>query len=202
MEHSRGSTRRADAVNNRARLLAVAQSVFADSGLDLEVNDIAARAQLGIGTLYRHFGNREELLRAIVTRTVDDTLEQMRQAIQPYADDPRAALQALVSAGLRAQQQYRPLFAVIRDPRLTKLFDPAQGEAMREQFLATARGVIERGVQTGIFREDLDHDVAAATIIGSFTGVFDLLGKRCSLAELEQRLFQLLWTMLSQSQTG
>jgi AcrR family transcriptional regulator len=197
MEHSGISTKRADALTNRARLLEVAQAVFAESGLDLEVNDIASRARLGVGTLYRHFGNREDLLRAIVTYTVDDAIVQMRQAIEPYTDDPRAALQALVSAGLRVQHQYQRLFVVIRDPRLTKLFDPAQGEAMREQVLDPAREVLERGIKAGIFRDDLDHDLAAATIIGSFTSVFELIGKRYPLAELEQRLSQLLWAMFT-----
>ncbi len=192
-----GLSKRADAVTNRARLLAVAQAVFAEVGLDLEVNDIASRAQLGVGTLYRHFGNREDLLRAIVTWTVEDALAQMRSAIEPCAEDPRATLQALVAAGLRMQRKSRPLFAVLRDPRLEKLFDPAQGDAWREQFLAIADVVIARGILAGVFREDLDSDLVAATIIGSFTGAFDLLGQRCPPEELEQRLSQFLWMMLA-----
>jgi len=197
MSATGGLSKRADAVSNRARLLVVAQAVFAEAGLDLEVNDVASRAQLGVGTLYRHFGSREDLLRAIVMQTVEDTQAQIRQAIQPYADDPRAALQALISAGLWVQQQYRPLFATMRDQRLTKLFDSAQREAMLTLVLEPARWVIERGIQAGVFREDLDHNLAAATIIGAITGVFDLLGKSCLLDELEQRLSRLLWTMFT-----
>jgi AcrR family transcriptional regulator len=197
MNNTGGSSKRADAVTNRARLLAVAQAVFAEAGLDLEVNDIASRAQLGVGTLYRHFGNREDLLRALVTQTFEDTQELIRQAIQPYADDPRAALQALVSADLRVRRQYQPLIATLRDRRITKLFDPAHREAMRTQLLDPARGVIERGIQAGIFREDLNPDLAAATIIGTLTSVFELLGKHYPLDELEQQLTQLLWTMFT-----
>jgi AcrR family transcriptional regulator len=197
MEHARGSTKRADAVTNRARILEVAPSVFAERGLDLEMHDVATRAHLGVGTLYGHFANREELLRAIVQRVVEDALAQLRLATQPSADDPRATLQALVAAGVRVQQQYRPLFVVIRDPRLTKLFDPAQADAWREQFLDIAGVVIERGILAGVFPEDLDRDLAAATIIGSFTGAFDLLGQRWTPEELEQRLSQFLWTMLA-----
>lgn len=192
-----GLSKRADAVSNRARLLAVAQAVFAEVGLDLEVNDVASRAQLGVGTLYRHFGSREDLLRAIVMQTIEDAQVQIHQAIRPYADDPRAALQALISAGLRVQQQYRPLFATMRDQRLSKLFDSAQREAMLALVLEPARWVIGRGIQARDFREDLDHDLAAATLLGALTGVFDLLGKSCSLDELEQRLSQLLWTMFT-----
>lgn len=197
MNHVEKSCKRADAVTNRARLLEAALAVFAQSGLDLEVNDVASQAQVGVGTLYRHFGNREDLLRALVTHISEDALAQMRLAVEPYVDDPRAALKALVSTGLRIQQQYRSLFAVMRDPRLTKLLDPARGEARRAQFLDQARGVIERGIQAGIFREELDADLAAAAIIGMFAGVFDHFGKSVPPTELEQRLFRLLWTMVA-----
>jgi AcrR family transcriptional regulator len=121
MNHAERSSKRADAVTNHARLLEAALAAFAQSGLDLEVNDIASRAQVGAATLYRHFGSREDLLRAIVTEIVEDALAQIRLAVQPYTDDPRAAFQALVSAGLRVLQQYRSLFAVIHDPRLSHL---------------------------------------------------------------------------------
>jgi len=106
MEHARGATKRADAVTNRARILEAAQSVFAEWGLELEMSEVAARAHLGIGTLYGHFANREDLLRAIVRRAVEDALAQLRAARASADDDPRAALQALVSAGLHMQQQY------------------------------------------------------------------------------------------------
>ncbi len=197
MNHAERANKRADAQTNRARLLEAAQAVFAQSGLDLEVTDIASRAQVGMGTLYRHFGNREDLLRAIITAIVDDALAQISQAVQPHADDPRAALFALVSAGLRVQQQYQSVFSVVRDPRLAKLFDRAYGETRRTQFLDLAKGVIERGMRTGIFREDLDPDLVAATIFGSFIGVFENLEQRYPLAELEQQLSQLLLAMVA-----
>src|ERR1700730_16316393 len=119
MEYVKGSTKRADAVTNRARILEAAQSVFAERGLELEMNEVAAQAHLGVGTLYGHFANREDLLRAIVQHAVEDTLTQLRVAQASHADDPCTALQALVFAGLHVQQHYRPLSAVIRDPRLT-----------------------------------------------------------------------------------
>ena len=195
MNHPVGSRKRVDAMTNRARLLVVAQAVFGEVGLDLEVDDIASRAQLGVGTLYRHFGNREDLLRAIVTQTVEDALEQIRSAIQPHADDPRATLQALVVTSRRVQQQYRSLLVVLRDPRLTKLFSPAQRDAWRDQVLDIADVVIAQGIQAGVFREDLDRDLAAATIIGSLTNAVGLIGRRCPPEELEQRLTQFLWTL-------
>ena len=197
MEPAEVSTKRTDAVTNRARILEVAQSVFAECGLELEMNEVAARAHLGVGTLYRHFANREDLLRAIVRRAVEDALAQLRAALASAPDDPRASLQALVSAGLHVQQQYRPLFAVMRDPRLAKLSDPSYGQAIRTQFLEIPREMIDHGIKAGIFRDDLDQELAAAMIMGSFTSAFDLLGTRCSLDELAQRLSHLLLTMFT-----
>ncbi len=197
MHHSRGSTKRADAVTNRARILEVAQSVFAEYGLELEMGEVAARANLGVGTLYRHFANREDLLRAIMRHTIDDALAQLRSALASAADDPVAALQALVFAGLCVQQRYRPLFAVMRDPRLAKLFDSSSEQTIRTQFLEPVREMIYHGINAGVFRGDLDQEIAAATIMGSFTSAVDLLGTRCSLDELAQRFSHLLLTMLT-----
>jgi len=90
-------------------------------------------------------------------------------------DDPRASLQALVSAGLHVPQQYRPRFVVMRDPRLAKLFDPSHGQTRRTQFRETVREMIDHGIKAGIFRDDLDQEIAAATIMGSFNSTFDLL---------------------------
>ena len=55
---------RADAARNRARLLAVAQAAFEQHGPDASLDEIAKNAGVGIGTLYRHFPTREDLLEA------------------------------------------------------------------------------------------------------------------------------------------
>jgi AcrR family transcriptional regulator len=196
MESAEGSMKRADAVTNRARIIEVAQSVFGECGLELEMNEVAAQAHLGVGTLYRHFANREDLLRAIVRRAVEDTLAQLRSAASS-SDDPRASLQALISAGLHVQQQYRPLFAVMRDPRLTKLLDPSYGQIIRTQFREIVRELIDHGSKVGIFRDDLDAEMATVMIIGSFTSAVDLLGTRYSLDELAQKLSHFLLTMFT-----
>src|SRR5579859_3112251 len=57
---------RADAERNRQRVLEVAQAVFAAEGLAVPIDEIARRAGLGVGTLYRHFPTKEALFEAIV----------------------------------------------------------------------------------------------------------------------------------------
>lgn len=57
---------RADAARNRARVLAVAYDTFAAEGLAVPIDEIARRAGVGAGTVYRHFPTKEDLYRAVV----------------------------------------------------------------------------------------------------------------------------------------
>lgn len=67
---------RADAVRNRARVLRVAYDSFAAEGLSVPIDEIARRAGVGAGTVYRHFPTKEALFRAVIAdrmqRLVDD----------------------------------------------------------------------------------------------------------------------------------
>lgn len=62
---------RADSQRNREHLLAAAKAAFAASGAETPLEDIARRAGVGIGTLYRHFPSREALLAAVYRREVE-----------------------------------------------------------------------------------------------------------------------------------
>lgn len=63
--------RRADAQRNIAAVLEAAKAVFAESGVDAPVRTIAARAGVGVGTLYRHFPQRSDLIVAVFEREID-----------------------------------------------------------------------------------------------------------------------------------
>ena len=67
---------RADAARNRARVLEVAYETFAAEGLGVPIDEIARRAGVGAGTVYRHFPTKEDLFRAVIedriNRIVDD----------------------------------------------------------------------------------------------------------------------------------
>ena len=62
---------RADAQRNRDRIVEVAREVFREQGYDASLDDIARRAEVGPGTLYRHFPRRENLIDAVMQRWVD-----------------------------------------------------------------------------------------------------------------------------------
>lgn len=59
---------RADARRNRERILETAHRMFATGGLDVSIDDIAAKAGVGVGTVYRHFATKEDLIRALMER--------------------------------------------------------------------------------------------------------------------------------------
>jgi AcrR family transcriptional regulator len=72
---------RADAVRNRQLLLAAAAAAFAARGADVPLEDIARDAGVGIGTLYRHFPTREDLLDAVMKDWVDLIREAADRAV-------------------------------------------------------------------------------------------------------------------------
>src|SRR5256885_717896 len=79
-----GPRRRADAQRNYQALLAAAAKAFADEGPQASMHGIARRAGVGIGTLYRHFPTREDLLEAVFLSRMDE----LRAQAEALADHP------------------------------------------------------------------------------------------------------------------
>jgi len=70
---------RADAQRNRERILAVAKQVFTRRGAEASMDEIAKRAKIGPGTLYRHFPSRDDLLAAVYISEVEKLAESQRK---------------------------------------------------------------------------------------------------------------------------
>ncbi len=95
---------RADAARNRALLLAAAADEFAEHGLEASVADIARRAGVGKGTVFRHFPTKDDLIAAIVVDRINDLRAAGERLLD--ADDAGAALlEFLTIAGGRRQQR-------------------------------------------------------------------------------------------------
>jgi AcrR family transcriptional regulator len=85
---------RADAARNRDAIVAVARDVFAEQGLEAPLEAIAARAGVGIATLYRRFPTREKLVSAALVDKVAEYVDAARQALavpDPWAASPAAS---------------------------------------------------------------------------------------------------------------
>jgi AcrR family transcriptional regulator len=84
-------SKRADAVRNEQTLLAAAAAVFVTSGVDAPIREIAARAGVGIGTIYRHFPTRADLVVAVYRHQVEACAEA-GPALLAGSASPLAAL--------------------------------------------------------------------------------------------------------------
>ncbi|MCV7217391.1 helix-turn-helix transcriptional regulator [Mycobacterium crocinum] len=80
---------RADAARNRARVLQVAYEVFAEQGLSVPIDEIARRAGVGAGTVYRHFPTKEALFEAVIGERMRFVVGRARELL---AADPSTAL--------------------------------------------------------------------------------------------------------------
>jgi AcrR family transcriptional regulator len=86
---------RADARRNRERVLVAARDVFAESGFAVPLDEIAARAGVGPGTVYRHFPTKEALFEAVALARVEDLASAAREGAE--ADDAGAAFDGFLA---------------------------------------------------------------------------------------------------------
>jgi AcrR family transcriptional regulator len=77
---------RADARRNREKVLAAARAVFAEQGVDAQMDDVARRADVGVGTVYRHFPTKDALLTALTDELFEVLAAHAREMLE--LDDP------------------------------------------------------------------------------------------------------------------
>lgn len=152
---------RADARRNRDRLLEQARTAFADHGVDTSLEEIAARAGVGVGTLYRHFPTRDTLLETVLRERFDALTTATAQLLRE--PDPRTALLTWTRQFIDTTTAYRgltvALTATLRDPRSAL---HASCERMR-----TAGGeLLDRAKAAGRVRADLRPDEFVALAAG------------------------------------
>ena len=153
---------RADSAANHERILAAARDVFARRGLDAEMKEVADRAGVGVGTLYRHFDSRDGLLRALIEQTHDDLLQRLRAAA--HGQDAAGALRAVIYAATDVSRQFGSLTAVA----LAGHLDHLRPES-KEELTAAFAGLLRRGIEEGAFRAELDIPMMIAALESVFT---------------------------------
>ncbi|MEU1091180.1 helix-turn-helix domain-containing protein [Streptomyces sp. NPDC005892] len=98
---------RADARRNRDRLVGEARILFAEQGTDASLEDLARRAEVGIGTLYRHFPTRHALMNAVFQDALADLIAHSYALAR--AEQPCRALVEWLGAIVRHAGEYRGL---------------------------------------------------------------------------------------------
>ena len=161
---------RADARRNVDTLLEAARDVFAASGVDAPVREIAARAGVGVGTLYRHFPRRSDLVAAVLRREIDACAAAAPALASEHA--PGAALERWLARYTQFIATKRGLAAALHsgDPAFDALpayFDERLGPALAS-LLASAAAAGE--VRTGVEPTDLLRAVATLCLPTVETG--------------------------------
>lgn len=157
-QHSTDRRVRADAQRNIDALLQAALEVFATSGVDAPVRDISEKAGVGVGTLYRHFPQRADLIAAVFRREIDACAEAARTLAE--AHEPFDALANWMQRYATFVATKRGLAAVLHSGN--PAFDPLP--VYFDQRLRPAlRILLESAVAAGQVRADVDAgDILAA----------------------------------------
>ncbi|MBF9132985.1 TetR/AcrR family transcriptional regulator [Plantactinospora sp. S1510] len=138
---------RADAVRNRQLLLAAAADEFAERGLDASVADIARRAGVGKGTVFRHFATKNDLIAAIVLDRID-ALNAVGEELLDAADPGTALLEFLTVAA--HQRQQRDLSFLHESGEL-----PPKVTRARERMSDNVHRLVDRARRHGAVRADV-----------------------------------------------
>ena len=146
---SDGAPRRKDAQRNRRRLLAAAREVFRDRGVAATLNDVAHHAGLGVGTAYRHFANKEELIDALFDDMVDTVDGYLREAVEE-----RDAWLGLTRA-LERVCEVQAFDRGLREVMLGTGHGPERERQMRERVAPTVDVLVARAQEQGMLRADI-----------------------------------------------
>ncbi|WNI17429.1 TetR/AcrR family transcriptional regulator [Actinacidiphila sp. ITFR-21] len=138
---------RADAQRNYDRLLDEARQAFVAHGTDVALEDIARQAEVGVGTLYRHFPDRYALMNAVFEQEMDALTARGHGLLSE--DDPAAALAKWLRAVAVHSTTYRGLAAAIMEASDAKM------PACRTKMPAAGRSLLGRAQQAGTVRTDV-----------------------------------------------
>ncbi|WP_238012935.1 helix-turn-helix domain-containing protein [Dactylosporangium sp. AC04546] len=141
---------RSDAARNRAKVLEAAEAVLDEQGLSARMDEIARRAGVGVGTLYRHFATKEALYQAIVAARIDQLLEEADRL--RAGADPAAAFFTFFTRIVDGAARQRTLTDALRGAGIdVKAHQTEQQAAMRRAI----DDLLRAAQAAGAVREDV-----------------------------------------------
>jgi AcrR family transcriptional regulator len=152
---------RADSVLNRERLLEAATEIFAAGGPQASLEAVARRAEVGIGTLYRHFPTREALFEAVYRHEVDQLGDLADRLIREA--DPVEALRAWLHAQVRLVATKK---GMIEGLQLAAHGSSELKAYSFERLTRALSALLDRGVVAGAIRSDISAADALRAIVG------------------------------------
>jgi AcrR family transcriptional regulator len=143
------SSLRTDAQRNRDRIVAAAREAFAEEGLDVGVEQIARRAGVGMGTLYRRFPTKESLVHAIFEQRIDDLQPVIDDALA--GDDPWQGFVDVLLATVAQHAEDRGFLQMV----VLRLGPGVVPNDVRRRFFAPLEDLMARAQRAGSMREDV-----------------------------------------------
>jgi AcrR family transcriptional regulator len=143
---------RADARRNREKVVAAARAVFSDQGRDAQMDDVAKRAGVGVGTVYRHFPTKEALIEALMVDAFRSIAAEAERALE--IEDAWEAFATVLWHGAEVMAADRAMSEVFASA-------PSVAESARptiEGLTAAVDELIRRGQAAGVLRSDLMVD--------------------------------------------
>ncbi|GAA4400193.1 TetR/AcrR family transcriptional regulator [Tsukamurella soli] len=140
---------RADAARNRRRIVVAARELFAERGLDVTLDDVAAHAGVGVGTVYRRFANRDELVEAVFVDHIREVTERIESDIADVG--PWDALALLLNAVGEFVADDRGLATLLTSVDHSA---PVLEEA-KQAVSRLVEGVYGRAREAGVIRDEL-----------------------------------------------
>jgi AcrR family transcriptional regulator len=153
---------RADAARNRARVLQVAYDTFAADGLSVPIDEIARRAGVGAGTVYRHFPTKDDLFKAVVQDRIERIVGAGR-ALLNDADRGQALFMFLRSMVLDWGATDRGLTDALAGLGIDVRAAMPEAE---EQFLGVLGELLRAAQEAGTVRRDVDVADVKAIVVG------------------------------------
>ena len=153
---------RADAARNRARVLEVAYETFAAEGLSVPIDEVARRAGVGAGTVYRHFATKEALFQAVIKDRMQHLVDDGYALLE--SDEPGEALFIFLrSMVLQWGARDRGLAEALAGLGI----DIAQAAPDAEDaFLALLGELLRAAQEAGTARQDIDVREVKSILVG------------------------------------
>jgi AcrR family transcriptional regulator len=157
---------RIDARANRERLLDAARDLFRERGINVEMREIAERADLAVGTIYRNFPSKDELIIAILREGISAATADA--AAGEETADPVAGVRFLLARHLALVARYGWLFDAYLSGQLPeRCREELQSSAQGYAFRVRLRRMLDRAMADGDLRPGLSSQVAAAMLAGA-----------------------------------
>ena len=153
---------RADAVRNRARVLEVAYETMAADGLSVPIDEIARRAGVGAGTVYRHFPTKEALFGAVIRDRLEQMVASGRALLE--SDDPGEALHSFIRAMVSHGAADMSLVQAMAGYGIDVNVVAPEAEA---QFLGLLGDLLSAAQRAGTARQGVTVPEAKALIVGA-----------------------------------